>query len=45
MTIDGEIGYIGGFNIGDEYLGKDKWFGYWCDYYVWFKGEGVKDLE
>ena len=21
-TIDGEIGYTGGFNIGDEYLGK-----------------------
>ncbi|OTX34416.1 cardiolipin synthase [Bacillus thuringiensis serovar malayensis] len=44
-TIDGEIGYIGGFNIGDEYLGKDKRFGYWRDYHVRLKGEGAKDLE
>ncbi|HFK1451347.1 cardiolipin synthase [Bacillus pacificus] len=44
-TIDGEIGYTGGFNIGDEYLGKDKRFGYWRDYHVRLKGEGAKDLE
>src|SRR5699024_10477892 len=25
--IDGQIGYIGGFNIGDEYLGKSDKFG------------------
>ncbi|AIE79017.1 Cardiolipin synthetase [Bacillus cereus] len=37
-TIDGEIGYTGGFNIGDEYLGKDKRFGYWRDYHVRLKG-------
>src|SRR5699024_3805347 len=29
--IDGKIGYIGGFNIGDEYLGESKKFGYWRD--------------
>ncbi|HDR3886207.1 TPA: cardiolipin synthase [Bacillus cereus] len=44
-TIDGEIGYTGGFNMGDEYLGKDKRFGYWRDYHVRIKGEGAKDLE
>ncbi|CAH2465487.1 cardiolipin synthase [Bacillus sp. S4] len=44
-TIDGEIGYTGGFNIGDEYLGKDKKFGYWRDYHVRLRGEGAKDLE
>lgn len=44
-TIDGVIGYTGGFNIGDEYLGKDKRFGYWRDYHVRLKGEGAKDLE
>src|SRR5699024_11163522 len=27
--IDGKIGYIGGFNIGDEYLGESEKFGYW----------------
>src|SRR5699024_3443487 len=29
--IDGKIGYIGGFNIGDEYLGRSEKFGYWRD--------------
>ena len=24
VIIDGKIGYVGGFNVGDEYLGKDK---------------------
>ena len=24
VVIDGKIGYVGGFNIGDEYLGKRK---------------------
>ena len=28
--IDGEIGYCGGFNVGDEYLGKGK-LGHWRD--------------
>ncbi|MDM5154314.1 phosphatidylserine/phosphatidylglycerophosphate/cardiolipin synthase family protein [Bacillus sp. DX1.1] len=44
-TIDGKIGYSGGFNIGNEYLGKDRRFGYWRDYQVRLQGEGVKDLE
>ncbi|MFJ8530377.1 cardiolipin synthase [Bacillus sp. NPDC094106] len=44
-TIDGKVGYTGGFNIGDEYLGKDKRFGYWRDYHVRVQGEGVTDLE
>ncbi|KFN02975.1 cardiolipin synthase [Bacillus clarus] len=44
-TIDGKIGYTGGFNIGDEYLGKDKRFGYWRDYHVRLQGEGAIDLE
>lgn len=41
-TIDGEIGYTGGFNIGDEYLGKDKRFGYWRDYHVRLKEKEQK---
>ncbi|HDX9580710.1 TPA: cardiolipin synthase [Bacillus pseudomycoides] len=44
-TIDGKIGYSGGFNIGDEYLGKNKKFGYWRDYHMRITGEGVNDLE
>lgn len=28
VIIDGNEGFVGGLNIGDEYLGKDKYFGF-----------------
>ena len=31
VVIDGEIGYIGGFNIAKEYVGLDEGFGFWRD--------------
>ena len=43
--IDGNIGYIGGFNIGNEYLGKIKKFGHWRDCHIRINGSAVKDLE
>lgn len=43
--IDGEIGYIGGFNVGDEYLGLDKKFGYWRDTHLRTRGSVVHDLQ
>jgi cardiolipin synthase len=30
-VIDGKIGYVGGFNIAEEYLGKKAKFGNWED--------------
>ncbi len=42
-VIDGEIGYIGGFNIGVEYLGKGE-FGHWRDSAVRIKGSAVNAL-
>ena len=45
VVIDRQIGYIGGFNVGDEYLGKDPKFGYWRDTHIKFKGTSVKDLN
>jgi cardiolipin synthase A/B len=44
-VIDGKIGYIGGFNIGREYVGKDPNFGEWRDYHLKITGEGVHDLQ
>jgi len=44
-VIDGKIGYIGGLNIGDEYLGKVKRFGFWRDSHIRVVGESVKSLE
>ncbi|WLR48821.1 cardiolipin synthase [Halobacillus litoralis] len=43
--IDGEIGYIGGFNIGDEYLGFNKRFGYWRDTHLRVEGEAVSNMQ
>lgn len=42
--IDGCIGYVGGFNIGDEYLGKSK-LGYWRDTHLRITGEAVHSLQ
>ncbi|MFC7391895.1 cardiolipin synthase [Scopulibacillus cellulosilyticus] len=44
-VIDGQVGYFGGFNIGDEYLGKKPELGLWRDYHLKIKGESVKDLQ
>lgn len=43
--IDGEIGYVGGFNIGDEYLGLNKKFGYWRDTHLKICGKAVYAMQ
>ncbi|AOM82975.1 cardiolipin synthase [Salisediminibacterium beveridgei] len=45
VVIDGEIGYVGGFNIGDEYLGKSSKFGYWRDTHLRIRGEAVDPMQ
>ena len=45
VVIDDYIGYIGGFNVGDEYIGKDKRFGYWRDTHLRLYGEGSLFLK
>lgn len=44
IIIDSQIGYVGGFNIADEYISKSKKFGYWRDTHIKIEGEGVNDL-
>ncbi|MDR3074663.1 MAG: cardiolipin synthase [Candidatus Methanoplasma sp.] len=39
-VIDGTIGYVSGFNIGDEYLGKGS-MGFWRDTGVRVEGNGA----
>src|SRR5699024_10083689 len=43
--IDGKIGYIGGFNIGDEYMGKSQKFGYWRDTHLRIDGSAVRNMQ
>jgi cardiolipin synthase len=44
-VIDGHIGYIGGLNIGSEYLGRSKRFGHWRDAHIKIDGEAVHYME
>ena len=43
-VIDGRVGFVGGFNIGREYLGRDKKFGYWRDTHICIEGAAVTSL-
>lgn len=43
--IDGTIAYIGGFNVGDEYLGMKKKFGYWRDTHLRIMGNAVNHIQ
>lgn len=44
-VVDGLIGYIGGMNIGDEYMGKDKKLTPWRDTHLRITGESVHFLQ
>jgi cardiolipin synthase A/B len=45
VIIDGKIGYVGGFNVGDEYLGLNPRFGYWRDTHLRIQGTAVYALQ
>ena len=44
IIIDGQIGYVGGFNVGDDYLGLGK-LGYWRDTHTRVQGECIDALQ
>jgi cardiolipin synthase len=41
VVTDGRVAWIGGHNVGDEYLGKDPKFGHWRDTHVRIEGPAV----
>jgi len=45
LVVDGKVGFTGGINIGDEYLGKDKKLGFWRDTHVKILGEANYVLQ
>lgn len=45
LVVDGQTGFVGGLNIGDEYLGKDPHFGSWRDTHLKIAGTTVKSLQ
>ncbi|AMV60534.1 cardiolipin synthase [Pediococcus damnosus LMG 28219] len=45
VVIDGQVAYTGGFNIGDQYLGRSKKFGYWRDTHMRIVGSAAYSLQ
>ena len=45
LIIDGRLAFMGGLNIGDEYLGKNSHFGSWRDTHLKIQGAAVKCLQ
>ncbi len=43
-VIDGRVGYTGGVNIADEYVGRVERFGHWKDTGIRLEGEAVFEL-
>lgn len=41
VVVDGRLAWIGGHNVGDEYLGKDPKLGRWRDTHVLIEGPAV----
>ena len=44
-VIDGRVGFVGGFNIGREYISRDPRFGYWRDTHLKITGEAAIGLQ
>lgn len=45
VVVDGQIGFVGGLNIGDEYLGKNETYGFWRDTHLKVVGESAGALQ
>lgn len=45
VVIDNKVAYVGGFNIGKEYIGLDPKFGYWRDTHLRIEGTALLQLE
>ncbi len=44
-VVDGVVGYVGGFNVGDEYVTPTRKFGYWRDTHLRIEGTAVESLQ
>lgn len=45
VIIDHHVGYIGGFNIGDQYVDRSPKFGYWRDTHLRVTGQAPVMME
>ncbi|MET4805009.1 cardiolipin synthase [Limibacillus sp. MBR-115] len=45
VVVDGRVAYVGGHNVGDEYLGCHTKFGPWRDTHVRIEGPAVQGVQ
>ena len=45
VVVDGEMAWVGGHNVGDEYLGLDPKFGDWRDTHIKIEGPAAEALQ
>jgi len=45
VVVDGKVAYVGGHNVGDEYLGRHPTFGPWRDTHVRVEGPAVQAVQ
>lgn len=45
LIVDGLQAFVGGLNLGREYLGEDAAIGYWRDTHVMFEGPSVQTTQ
>jgi len=45
VLVDGRKAYIGGLNVGDEYMGRDPKFGHWRDTHLEVTGPAAQCLQ
>ena len=44
-VVDGEVGFLGGLNVGDEYMGRNPGFGHWRDTHLRLAGPVVSQMQ
>lgn len=45
VVIDNKVAYVGGFNVGKEYIDLDPKFGHWRDTHLRIRGSAVPQLQ
>ena len=45
LVVDGKVGFTGGYNVSNEYLGKTDKYGYWRDTHIRISGPAVLGLQ